>query len=87
MVGTAVSSSSEWDSAHRSRHSRKQAERRGWLFERVQANRRLLGKLLTGDWSDEEILTVPPGHAVRPSHDDWLVCAEPSGAQGTESPG
>jgi len=76
--------------AHGERYERmaqEQAARRGWLFERVQADRRLLGMLLTGDWSGEEILTVPPGHAIRSSHDGRLIRAEPSGAQGTESPG
>ena len=57
--------------------AREQAERRGWVFERLESNRRLLEKLLHGDWSEEELLTVPTGHAVRHSHDGWLIHAEP----------
>lgn len=57
--------------------ARDQANRRGWLYERVQGDRRLLEKLLTGDWGEEEVLVVPPGQAVRASNDGWLVCAEP----------
>ncbi|MBM3957782.1 MAG: DUF1638 domain-containing protein [Gemmatimonadetes bacterium] len=62
------------------RMAQEQARRRGWLFERVDANRRLLEKLLSGDWSEEEILTVPAGHAVKQSHDGWLVRAQPAEA-------
>jgi len=57
--------------------ARDQAERRGWVFERLEGNRRLLEKLLHGDWVDEEILTVPAGNVVRESHDGWLIHAEP----------
>lgn len=54
-----------------------QAERRGWQFERKLGNQRMLQMLLSGNWPDDEFLTVPPGHKIEQSFDDRLMCAVP----------
>lgn len=55
--------------------AREQAERRGWLFERRQGNRRLLEMLVNGQWNDDEFLVVPPGFMTQQSSDDGLIQA------------
>jgi len=51
------------------------AEKEGWVFERMQGNRRLLNMLIDGEWSDEEFLIVPPGSTIRQRYDEGLVQA------------
>jgi len=57
--------------------ARDQAERRGWLFERRQGNRRLIEMLVSGDWAEDEFLVVPPGHQIEQASDTGLVRAVP----------
>ncbi|NLE51573.1 MAG: DUF1638 domain-containing protein [Chloroflexi bacterium] len=57
--------------------AREQAERRGWNFERRQGNRRLLTKLVYGDWTEDEFLLVPPGYRIRQSGLGGLIDCEP----------
>ncbi|MBZ0300732.1 MAG: DUF1638 domain-containing protein [Anaerolineae bacterium] len=54
-----------------------QAQQRGWLYERKQGNRRLLEQLISGEWSDDEFLVVPPGHVLRQASDSGLIKAVP----------
>jgi hypothetical protein len=56
--------------------AREQAQRRGWLFERKQGDRRMITMLLRGEWPDNEFLIVPPGHAIRQSGGDGLIDIE-----------
>lgn len=58
------------------RMAQENAQRRGWLFERKQGNRRLLDMLLRGDWPDDEFLVVPPGHRIQQTSDNPLIYAE-----------
>jgi hypothetical protein len=60
--------------------AQQQAERRGWLFERKEGNRRMLEMLLHGDWVDDEFLTVAPGHEIKQANDERLLYAEPAEA-------
>jgi hypothetical protein len=63
---------------HIERRARAEAERRGWSFERLQGNPRLLNLLLHGDWPTEEFLLVPPGHSIQQSPDpEVIIRAEP----------
>ncbi len=57
--------------------ARQQADRRSWLFERKQGNRRLMDMVVNGTWPDEEVLVVPPGFTIRQQAGDGLVTAEP----------
>jgi hypothetical protein len=56
--------------------AREQAERRGWLFECKQGNRRMIKMLLNGEWPEDEFLIVPPGYAIQQTMDDGLIRAE-----------
>jgi hypothetical protein len=59
--------------------AREKAEREGWIFERLQGNRRLLAALVSGDWSDEEFLVVPTGHTIKQDYTaDRLIKAVPN---------
>ena len=64
---------------HYEQMARKQADRRGWLFERKRGNHRLIEMLLRGDWPDDEFLTVPPDHVIKQAYDERLICAVPVG--------
>ena len=57
--------------------ARAKAEKEGWVFERIQGNRRLIADLVSGDWNKEEFLFVPPGHVIKQSINDGLLKAEP----------
>jgi hypothetical protein len=54
-----------------------QAERRGWKFENMQGNQRMLQMLLSGNWPEDEFLVVPPGHQIKQSFEDNLITAVP----------
>jgi hypothetical protein len=56
--------------------ARDKADREGWVFERMQGSRRLLTSLISGEWSEDDFLVVPPGHTIRQDYrDDRLVKA------------
>jgi len=50
-----------------------QAAERGWDFETVPGDMRLIDQLINGDWNNEEFLTIPPGSSAKPSYDDLIV--------------
>ena len=54
------------------------AERDGWVFERINGNRRLLEILINGNWSDDEFLIVPPGYTIRQDTGEKLIKAVPA---------
>jgi hypothetical protein len=49
------------------------AQKEGWVFERLQGNRRLLRMLVNGDWAKEDFLVVPPGKTIRQDVGESLV--------------
>jgi len=56
--------------------ARDKADKEGWVFERLEGNRRLLANLMSGKWSEDEFLVVPPGHIIKQDHrDDRLIKA------------
>jgi hypothetical protein len=57
--------------------ARDEAMRRGWKFERLSGDHRLLRKLLHGDW-DDDMLVVEPGQQIRMTYDEAIInCAMP----------
>lgn len=60
------------DEAYAARAEEKAAAE-GWVYERLQGNRRLITMLLHGQWPEDEFLLVPPGMAVRQSSDALIV--------------
>ncbi|RPH99922.1 MAG: DUF1638 domain-containing protein, partial [Zetaproteobacteria bacterium] len=57
--------------------ARAEAERRGWLFERVEGDLVLVRRLLNGDWGDD-VLVLRPGERLAMSYDDGVVKAVPA---------
>lgn len=66
--------------------ARAKAEREGWLFERKQGDRRLLEALINGQWSGDEFLVVPPGHAIEQTYTDGLIRAKEIATRPLQAP-
>jgi hypothetical protein len=49
-----------------------EAQRRGWTFERLSGDHRLIRKLLNGDW-DADILRLQPGQQIEMTCDDSVI--------------
>ena len=49
------------------------AEEKGWTFERVAGDLGLLRKLVDGEWGSDVFLVVEPGETVAASHDDGII--------------
>lgn len=73
FIDTGLGDGSEFE-----RVARAKAEQEGWVFERMQGDRRLLNLLISGDWPDTEFLVVPPGHMIQAAYGDDLICAVPA---------
>ncbi len=56
--------------------ARRRAEEKGWSFETVPGNLRLLQMLLDADWPTAEFLRVEPKQTIRQTSDDRIVEAE-----------
>jgi hypothetical protein len=63
------------DSAHIETMARKKAEREGWVFERLEGDRRLLRMLIDGEWPEEEFLVVAPGQTIQQNYRPNLIDA------------
>jgi hypothetical protein len=66
--------------------AREEAARRGWQFETIRGDLRLLERLVAGDWDETDFLVVPPGMRVRPTYDDGIIGIEMPRASATPSP-
>ncbi|MDR1580729.1 MAG: DUF1638 domain-containing protein [Synergistaceae bacterium] len=49
------------------------ARSRGWEFERIMGDNRLMQRLLDGEWRDCDFLVVPPGNVIEPSYNHEIV--------------
>lgn len=56
--------------------ARKDAVERGWTFEKVQGDMRLIQQMVDGPWDADRFLVVPPGKRIVASHDESIVRAE-----------
>ncbi len=59
--------------------TRREAEQRGWQFDRVPGRLDVLRRLLEGQWDPESFVVVPPGHAIAVRNDELIldVCPDP----------
>jgi hypothetical protein len=51
--------------------------RHGWRYEEMRGDLGLLERWLNGQWAEQEVLVVPPGQSIRPTHDDRIIEATP----------
>ncbi len=58
--------------------TRRDADKRGWAFEKIQGDLGLLRRLLNGQWDDKEFLVVPPGFRIVAKYDEGVISAEPA---------
>lgn len=56
---------------------RKAAAYNGWSYEEFQGDSRLLRKLTTGEWDDQEFLICPPHHRIEAAYDGAKLKAVP----------
>ncbi len=66
---------------------RSAAARYGWRYEERTPDWRLLEMLLGGDWPEDAFLVVPPGHAIRATHDERIVESVPPAGPDPETTG
>jgi hypothetical protein len=59
------------------RKTMQEAAKRGWKFEKVRGDMRLIRNLVNGDWNDSEFLVVQPGHRVTVQYDEGILGTEP----------
>jgi hypothetical protein len=57
------------------RAARVEAEGKGWAFERLPGDLRLVRALMAGEWPEEDFLVVPPGAQIEASYDSRIVKA------------
>lgn len=57
--------------------AREEAERHGWLFDRVAGDLILVRRLLDADWDDDDFLVLDPGERLAMSYGANVIRAEP----------
>ncbi|MFC1716685.1 DUF1638 domain-containing protein [Candidatus Poribacteria bacterium] len=55
----------------------KVAAERGWKYEELPGDMRLIRKLIDGEWAEDEFLTVPPGEQIIASYDSHVMGCKP----------
>ena len=55
------------------------AMERDWSFFAIDGDRRLLQKMVRGEWDDREFLVCPPGFRVSAAYDGFKITATPPG--------
>lgn len=56
--------------------ARAKAESRGWTFEKLRGDARLIQCLVDGPWHESEFLVVPPGETIAAEYDREIVRLE-----------
>ncbi|MBN2580757.1 MAG: DUF1638 domain-containing protein [Pirellulales bacterium] len=55
--------------------ARREAAERGWQFEKIPGDMRLLQALVDGPWDDDRFLVVPPGQTIAVRYDETIIQA------------
>jgi len=63
--------------------AREEAHSRGWRFDKVAGNLTLFEQLVSGNWADQDFLTVKPGWRVAPRYDGSILSVEEISHDGT----
>jgi hypothetical protein len=58
------------------RETRELAARRGWAYEKLAGDMRLIRALVRGEWNPEDFLVVPPGGRITARYDEKIVDIE-----------
>ncbi len=58
------------------RLTKEKADERGWTFEKVKGDMRLIWKLVNGNWDEKEFLVLQPGQKVTASYQEDIIRAE-----------
>lgn len=56
--------------------TRERARERGWIFEKLQGDMRLIDGLVAGEWDDGAFLVVPPGRRIVARYDESIMGVE-----------
>jgi hypothetical protein len=56
---------------------KKEAERSGWNYRKIDGDMRLFHNALDGKWDENDFLVVPPGYLIQPSYDKNILKIEP----------
>jgi hypothetical protein len=62
------------------RHTREEAARRGWQFEKLVGDMSLIQGLVDGPWDEARFLVVPPGSRIASSFDERVIKVVPGAA-------
>ena len=55
------------------KEAEKIAEQRGWRYEELPGDVRLIEKLIDGEWDENEFLIAQPGEEIVPSYDNHVL--------------
>jgi len=58
------------------RMTKEKADEKGWTFEKIQGDMRLIWKLVNGEWDENEFLILQPGQRVTASYGEDIIRAE-----------
>lgn len=62
-------------------------QERGWAYEALEGDLRLLQRWVDADWTAEDFLVAPPGHTLAATFDAQIVTSVPPTPPGEPSPG
>jgi len=69
------------------RHTRREAAKHQWKFEKIRGDMSLIERLVDGPWDEERFLVVEPGSCVAASFDEGIIKAEGPPQETQQRPG